>query len=171
MKNIFSILFATMLLLTQVNGQYYYLPSPNNGNPGGLNSDDEYSNTWSGDGWTSILGPAVATPTWSANQTIPFIFNFNGSQVTDYKVSSTGVLTFSTSATTVPGTSNAAIPDAAIPDKSICIWGLICSGTNDEIVIKTFGSAPNRQHWIYFPSNTLGGNGWTNVQRRRNRLG
>ena len=161
MKKIYSFLFILTLLNVSINGQYYYVPGLSNGNPGGLNSDDEYSNTWSGDGWTSILGPSVASPTWSANQTIPFSFNFNGSPVTEYKVSSTGVLTFTTSASSVPGTTNAAIPDATIPDKSICIWGLICSGSNDEIVIKTFGTAPNRQQWIYFPSNTLGGAGWT----------
>ncbi len=161
MKKIYSFLFILTLLNVSINGQYYYVPGLSNGNPGGLNSDDEYSNTWSGDGWTSILGPSVSSPTWSANQTIPFSFNFNGSAVTEYKVSSTGVLTFTTSASSVPGTTNAAIPDAAIPDKSVCIWGLICSGSNDEIVIKTFGTAPNRQQWIYFPSNTLGGAGWT----------
>jgi hypothetical protein len=161
MKKIYSFLFILTLLNVSINGQYYYVPGLSNGNPGGLNSDDEYSNTWSGDGWTSILGPSVASPTWSANQTIPFSFNFNGSPVTEYKVSSTGVLTFTTSASSVPGTTNAAIPDATIPDKSVCIWGLICSGSNDEIVIKTFGTAPNRQQWIYFPSNTLGGAGWT----------
>jgi hypothetical protein len=160
-----KIYYLTLLFISafvfQANAQYYYNTITSSGNPGGLNTDNEYSNTWAADGWTSILGPAVSSPTWSANQTIPFTFNFDGSTVTQYKVSSTGVLTFTTSAATVPGTSNSALPSSGIPDKSICIWGLICSGGNDEIVIKTFGSAPNRQQWIYFPSNTLGGAGWT----------
>jgi len=162
MKKISALLFGLLFISSLSFGQYYYLTNAAPGqNPGGLNTDNEYSNTWAADGWTSILGPSVATPTWSAAQTIPFTFNFNGSPVTQYKVSSTGVLTFTTGAATVPGTTNAAIPSANIPDKSVCIWGLVASGANDEVVIKTFGTAPNRQQWIYFPSNTLGGAGWT----------
>ena len=160
MKKITLLIAGLFLASTLSFGQYYYLGG-GSGNPGGLNTDDEFSNSWSTDGWTSILGPSVATPTWSANQTIPFTFNFNGSPVTQYKVSSTGVLTFTTGAVTVPSSTNAALPDATIPDASICMWGIEASGTNDEVVIKPFGTAPNRQQWIYLVSNTLGGAGWT----------
>ncbi len=139
--------------------QYYYVPHKNAGqNPGNLNQDDEYpvggglSTTW-----TTIQGPSASA--WSTNQTIPFTFSFNGSAVTQYKVSTTGVLTFTTSAGTVPGTPSA-LPSAAIPNNSICIWGISGSGSNDNIVTKTFGTAPNRQHWVFFSSYTSGSN-WT----------
>ena len=96
------------------------------------------------------------TAAWSNVETIPFPFNFNGSPVTDYKVSSSGVLTFTTGASTVPAYSNAAIPNSIIPDQSILVWGIQGSGANDEIVTKTFGSVGSQQHWISFASYTYG---------------
>ena len=78
-----------------------------------------------------------ASPTWSAIQTLPFSFDFNGTAVTDYKVSSSGVLTFTTAAATAPAYTNAAIPNANIPDNSVLLWGLAGTGANDEIVTQT----------------------------------
>ena len=131
--------------------QYYYIPASTAGNPGGLNGDSEYP---SGSGldpsWTVILGPNQSSPTWSSIETIPFSFNFNGSSVTQYKVSSTGVLTFSNlTAPAVPGAGNAALPDPAIPDNSVMIWGIEGTGANDNICTKTFGSSGSQQHWIF----------------------
>jgi len=138
--------------------QYYYIPASSAGNPGGLNGDSEYP---SGSGldpsWTVILGPSQSSPTWSSIETIPFSFNFNGSSVTQYKVSSTGVLTFSNlTAPAVPGAGNAALPDPAIPDNSVMIWGIEGTGANDNICTKTFGTSGSQQHWIFFTSYTAG---------------
>jgi len=41
-------------------------------------------------------------------------------------------------------------------DKSVCVWGIQGTAANDYVVKKTFGSAPNRQHWIFFTSYTYG---------------
>ncbi|MEQ8359260.1 MAG: hypothetical protein RH860_07205 [Cytophagales bacterium] len=124
------------------SAQYFYLPPVNTGsNPGGLNNDDEFPFGGGLDAsWTQIQGPS-ATPVWSPVQTIPFTFNFNGSPVTQYKASTSGVVTFTTSASAVPSTSNTALPSASIPDNSAMVWGLTGSGSNDNIVTKTFGSA------------------------------
>ncbi|MEO9531220.1 MAG: T9SS type A sorting domain-containing protein [Crocinitomicaceae bacterium] len=159
MKKIF--LLSALALCQFAFGQYYYLEY-SGGTPGDLNQDGAYPEG-SGQvaGWNSIIGPSQTTPIWSADQTIPFTFNFNGSPVTDYKVSSTGVLTFDTGAGTVPGATSAAIPSASIPDNSICLWGLEASGTNDNVSIKTFGSAPNRQLWIHFSSCANGSIAWS----------
>ncbi|NRA13414.1 MAG: T9SS type A sorting domain-containing protein [Crocinitomicaceae bacterium] len=162
MKIIKLCLVVGIILLTSLSfGQYYYLTSSGD-TPGGLNQDPALPDG-SGQvaGWTSLLGPSVGTPTWSANQTIPFTFNFNGAVVTDYKVSSTGVLTFSTGAVLVPGGAPASLPDASIPDNSICAWGLEASGINDHVSIKTFGSAGSQQEWIHFSSCTNGTIGWS----------
>ena len=159
MKKTISLLFSLLFISTLSFGQYYYLKQAAPGqNPGGLNTDGEFPGADAT--WASIVGPSVTTPTWSANQTIPFGFNFNGSSVTQYKVSSTGVLTFTTLAASVPSGSNTALPSANIPDKSICIWGIEASGVNDEVMIKTFGTAPNRQQWVFFTSHSLNG-GWS----------
>ncbi|MEQ8908053.1 MAG: Omp28-related outer membrane protein [Vicingaceae bacterium] len=163
MKKLLTTFSLIILFSLGVQAQYYFniYGSPGQ-NPGGLNTSTEYPlGGGLPAGWTSILGPSVTTPSWSANQTIPFSFNFNGNPVTQYKVSSTGVLTFTTSATSVPGATKAALPSASIPDNSVCLWGLQTIGTNDNVVTQTFGSAPNRQHWVFFTSNALGGTGWS----------
>jgi hypothetical protein len=159
MKKTISLLFSLLFISTLSFGQYYYLKQAAPGqNPGGLNADDEFPGADAS--WTNILGPSVTTATWSAIQTLPFGFNFNGAPVTQYKVSSTGVVTFTTGAAAVPSVNNVALPSASIPDKSVCVWGIEASGTNDEIMTKTFGTAPNRQQWVFFTSHSLNG-GWS----------
>lgn len=161
MKKLYTLVSA-MCIAALGFSQYWYVPYVNAGqNPGGLNTDLEYpvggglSTTW-----TTIQGPSASA--WSPVQTIPFSFNFNASPVTQYKVSTTGVLTFTTTAGTVPSATPSALPSASIPDKSICAWGINGSGSSDNIVTKTFGTAPNRQHWIMFSSYTQGAStSWT----------
>lgn len=154
-------LFVCVLISQFALSQYYYLEYSGD-TPGGLNQDPAYPDgSGQASGWNSILGPSVASPTWSADQTVPFAFDFNGAAVTQYKVSSTGVLTFDLGAGTAPDANNVAIPDAAIPNNSICVWGLEAAGTNDAVSTKVFGSAPNRQLWIHFSSCTNGTNTWS----------
>ena len=159
-KLLFILSFS--LISNLIFAQYYYIPNTNNpGNPGGLNSDPEYPNgSGMAAGWTTILAGNNTVPTWSQIQSIPFNFNFNGVQVNQYKVSSSGVLTFTTSAATIPSYSNSAIPNSTIPDNSIMAWGIQGTGQNDEIVTKNFGNSGNQQHWISFSSYTYG-NTWT----------
>ncbi|NVK63796.1 MAG: T9SS type A sorting domain-containing protein [Flavobacteriales bacterium] len=156
-----SLLAGLTLLGNLAFGQYYYLTDSGN-TPGGLNQDPAYpAGGGQVAGWNSILGPSVGTPTWSADQTIPFTFEFNGTPVTSYKVSSTGVLTFSTGATAVPGSTPSALPSASIPDNSVCVWGLEATGSNDNVSTKTFGSAGSQQEWIHFSSCTNGSISWS----------
>ena len=157
MKKLITILVC-LLGFTQFNfSQYFYIPASAPGNPGGINTDNEYPNG-SGlpAGWTVILGPSNSSPTWSSVETIPFAFNFNGNPVTQYKVSSTGVLTFTTNTVTVPGATNAVLPDPGIPNSSVMVWGIQGTGSNDNIVTKTFGNTGSQQHWIFFSSYTAG---------------
>ena len=152
MKKCFLFILSFYFFTINFNAQYYYTPNFTQSNPGGLNNDNEYpssSNSFSS-GWTTILPGSNASPTWSSIETIPFNFNFNGNLVTQYKVSSSGVLTFTTSAGVVPFYSNASIPDPVIPNNSIMIWGIQGVGSNDEIVTKTFGIPGAQQHWVFF---------------------
>ena len=160
--------FITLLLLLSASfwgfSQYYYMEhtyDPNPGNPADLNMEDtEYpSGSGMGGGWTHIYTAATTTPTWSSITAIPFSFEFNGSPVTHFKASNTGVVTFDTGASTVPGSSNMALPHSSIPDKSVCVWGLLGSGSNDYISTKVFGSSPNRQLWIHYSSFDIPGGG------------
>ncbi|MBL7774200.1 MAG: T9SS type A sorting domain-containing protein [Chitinophagaceae bacterium] len=152
-----KILFSLCLLLgaQAAFSQYWVLPNPNAGtNPGSLNSDDEYP-VGGGlpAGWVTVLAGGNTNPVWSTAQTIPFTFSFDGSAATQFKVSSSGILTFDVaSSVAAPSYTKSTLPSAAIPDKSVCIWGMGGIGTNDNVISKTFGSAPNRQLWIQFSS-------------------
>ena len=161
MNKLITLLIGILFCSSALFSQYYYIPASSPGNPGGLNADSEYP---SGSGldpsWTVILGPSQSSPAWSSTETIPFTFNFNGSSVTQYKVSSTGVLTFSTSVTAVPGAGNATLPDPAIPDNSVMVWGIQGTGANDNILSKTFGTSGSQQHWVFFSSYD-GGGSWS----------
>ncbi len=159
MKKLKSLL-ATFLFASSIClAQYYYVPHLNNpGNPGGLNNDNEDPVGGGLDtSWTSIQSGNAISPLWTTQQTIPFSFQFNGNAANDYYVSTSGVLTFSDSIGTAPTYSNMILPDVQIPDNSVMVWGVEGSGINDNIVIKTFGIAPNRQHWITFSSYTISG--------------
>ncbi len=127
------------------------------GNPGGLNTDSEFPvGGGIAPGWTTILAAPQATAAYSTAQTIPFTFNFDGNAVTQYKVSSSGVLTFDVAATSLPA--NSATNVADVPAQSVYVLGMQATGSNDNVVVKTFGTAPNRQHWIQWNSYSLAPN-------------
>lgn len=154
MKKIFTL--AVLLSGVVLNAQYYindYTTALHN--PGYLNTDAEYPVGGGLDpSWTQFHTSSAA-PAWSAAQTIPFTFNFNGSPETQFKVSNSGVLTFDVAtAVAAPQFTTASLPSALIPDKSVVIWGPQGTGANDFVVQKTFGTAPMRQHWIFFTSYT-----------------
>ncbi|MFT6166440.1 MAG: hypothetical protein ACJAV5_000066 [Vicingaceae bacterium] len=160
MKRIITCL-AVVLCSTSAFSQYYFNTyNPAGMNPGGLNTDAEQpfgaAGVTAGDGYSELIqasgqGPAPGLQ-WSAPQTIPFAFDFNGSAETQFKVSNSGVLTFTTSATSVPSTINTTLPSANIPDKSVVIWGLAQGAGNDGVLLKVHGTAPNRQLWVNFAS-------------------
>ncbi|MCF8298607.1 MAG: hypothetical protein K9J13_13755, partial [Saprospiraceae bacterium] len=147
-----SMVFIVSLVISQTGYYYNGPPVTPGGNPGNLNNNNE--KPYGGGlafGWTDIQPSTV--PAWTAVQTIPFTFKFNDAVVTSFKVHTSGVLTFTTSATADPGP-HVNIPSGNIPNNSICVWG-IASGdasSNDHIVTKTFGQPGQRQLWIFFDS-------------------
>jgi hypothetical protein len=154
MKKLLSLSFIALLISSAVSAQYYVIPyTTAKENPKGLNTDTEYP-VGGGipAGWTSIHPGSATSAAWSTIANIPFTFNFNGSPVTSYKVSTSGVLTFTTGTSMLPAIGNAILPAADVPDNSICVRGLSGYGVNDNIVTKTFGTTPNRQHWVTFNS-------------------
>lgn len=107
MKRLLSTLSLLVLFSVGANAQYYFNTiNPAGQNPGNLNNDPEQpfgaTGVTAANGYSSIIANGTTTLTWSSAQTIPFNFSFNGQAVTSYIVSNTGVLTFTTSATTVP---------------------------------------------------------------------
>ncbi len=145
---------------------YYILPAIDIGeNPGGLNQDDEFPlGGGLPAGWATVL-PGTTTDMWSTAQNIPFSFDFDGNAVSSYYVSNNGILTFNSNSGTPPDGNNTSLPSVSIPDMSVMVWGIDLSGgaASDNVVSKTFGTAPNRQHWVFFSSasNAANAGGWT----------
>ncbi|HLO55289.1 MAG TPA: T9SS type A sorting domain-containing protein [Saprospiraceae bacterium] len=147
----FSIVIAllTFLSFTHFCSAQYYLTTVAGNTPKTLNKERVNIQLDEDPEWTTIMG-TTTTPMWSSIQTLPFAFKFNGNPVTSYKVSSTGVLTFSTVTTTIPGAIPRALPSALIPNNSICLWGMQPTNDNSFISYKTFGNSGNRQYWVTF---------------------
>lgn len=141
-----------------------YQVSPLNtagGNPGGINNDSDTLSRTSGNGFSQIIGPSQIFPIFSSKQAIPFSFRFGGQAVTEFVVSSSGILTFDTSragafSTPVTGL----LSSNLIPDRSVAVYWENSPGTgtgaNDVVTRKVYGTAPNRQLWIDWYSMATG---------------
>ncbi len=153
MKNFFTFLLI-LTAFASANAQYWQIPTLYaEQNPGNLNLDPEYP---VGGGlpttWVTVHTYST-TPKWSGIKILPFNFKFNGVTSNAFKISNSGVVTFDTATTlAAPGFTRVALPNPNVPNNSVCILGLGGIGTNDNVVAKTFGQAPNRQYWLQFSS-------------------
>ncbi|MFZ9571896.1 MAG: T9SS type A sorting domain-containing protein [Bacteroidia bacterium] len=162
MKKTILSLMALVSLGAFAQTGYYVAPGTGSGNPGGLNGDAEYPPGGGlPTGWTTLItGPQ--NEMWSASQNMPFAFKFNDQDVTSYKVAANGVVTFDVATTITPSAVNGDLPNAGIPNQSVCVWGVGATATGDYVVSKTFGTAGKRQHWIQYNSCSEAniGTGW-----------
>lgn len=161
MRKIITLL-TVLLFAGAASAQYYMLPFVNAGqNPGGINTDEDQTAAYmlgNSTGYTQVLNPGDTD--WSAAQTIPFSFEFNGNSYSSLYIAPNGVVTFTASTGAGPG-ANTALPSASVPDNSICAWGMDLQGANDGVIVKTHGTAPNRQYWITWASASWPqGGGW-----------
>ena len=155
MKKILLTLIAVAAYFA-VDAQYYYFFEDNSTNPGSVNTETTEFPVGGGigAGWSTIIGTSNSTPTLSASQSIPFAFSFNGGTVTSYKAISNGSISFASNPTAPTSYATVTLPSSTMPDSSVIISGIQGSGGSDNVVTKTFGTAPNRQHWIHFSSYT-----------------
>ena len=119
------------------------------GNPGGLNTGPDFESVAS---WDTLADGSNSSNFWSQVGTIPFAFEFFGVPVTHFRASQNMLLTFDTSATMLPN-NNQNLPTDSLPPMTIAgFWDEFTAspptGSNDRIVTKTYGNAPNRQFWI-----------------------
>ena len=155
-RKILLFLLTVMVVVGSVHGQTYNITStPNGGQPPG-----GYVATYNTTGGTELIGGPQSVNSWSLIQTLPFTFYFYGAPVTQYKVSGNGVLTFDVNTTILPG-SNTTIPSASLPDSSIAfLWDDFSASaptaSGDDVRTQTFGTAPNRQQWIWYYSYEIG---------------
>ncbi len=161
-KILLSIVVLSSMLYADAQGYYYFKDSTGT-NPGNINTEQTEYPVGGGiaTGWTTVLGGSNSTPAMSASQTIPFTFNFNGGAVTSYRAMSNGTVSFASNPSAPSAYGSVTLPSASAADSSINIMDIRGVGSNDNIVSKTFGTAPNRQHWIFFTSYTpASGTGW-----------
>lgn len=112
----------------------------------------------------------------SSSQSIPFAWNFYGSQVFSYKVSDNGYITFDTGSST-SDPANTSIPDAGGPNHAIyAFWDdlelIADSGSADQVVSFSYGTAPCRTHVIQWSSVTpVSGSGFVYTAIRLHECG
>ena len=136
---------------------YGYTQYIDAGNPGGLNTDGDATTT----GWINIVLGSQSTNIWSTAQPIPFVFEYFGTPVTQFKASQNGLVTFDTATTLLPN-DNMNLPTDSLPNMTVaCYWDQFTptppTGTNDYVQTKVFGTAPNQQLWIKWFSFEYGG--------------
>ena len=160
MKKFLLSLVALAVTIT-ASAQYYHTAPVSGSNPNNVNQENSEYPVGSGlpTDWTSIVGAAQTAGTYSSIQTLPFTFKLQGAAIDSFRVSNSGILTFSrkTNPANHSVGSAQAITNSSIPDSSIYVLGLNGSGANDQVARKTFGTSPNRQEWILFSSYSVTG--------------
>ena len=163
----FLLALLTVAFGLTAQAQYYHL-SGASGNPNNINQEDSEYPVSGGlpSTWSAIMSGAQSGGTYTSAQTIPFTFLFDGDTVTTYRASNTGIVTFSQLTSPASNSSGGVVSIASgnVPDSSICVLGINGSGSNDQIAKATFGTAPNRQHWIMYSSYSAtgtSGSHWT----------
>lgn len=153
-----SLLF--IIIVFSVSGMAQtYVPTPfpdNPGNPGGVRTLDDSDTT----GGALALKLRTQTPTsfWSAKQTIPFPFEFNGTIEPKFVVTHNGLLSFDTTLAgqaAAPVTlTNASLPVAGLPDKTIAyFWedfpdSVAHVYVGGSVHVSVEGFFPYRQLWV-----------------------
>ncbi|MBJ7427905.1 MAG: hypothetical protein JHD28_02950, partial [Bacteroidia bacterium] len=143
----------SFLTIAQTNYNVNY--TVGGGNPGSINTDNDDIVS----GWNTIIAASIGANQWSTSVAIPFTFNYYGNTVTSLRASANGLVTFS-NATNLPNDNND-LPSSLLPDSTIaCFWDAFTSApptnTNDLVVWKIAGTAPNRQLWVKWVSYELG---------------
>ena len=155
----FLLLFFTLFMVQPASAQFYsanYVAG--GGNPGGLNTGADAESIAT---WDALIDGSQAANSWSSAEAIPFTFEFFGTPVTHFKASGNGLVAFDTTVTGTPPNANTNLPHSSLPDMTIAgMWDEFTAappvGSNDRVVMKLYGTAPNQQLWIKWFSYEIG---------------
>lgn len=128
----------------------------------GLSASEDDISAETEAGWIRWMGSATA-PERSSPLPLGFSVSIGGTSYTHVRAASNGYITFDTSAPVAPILGAATLPLAALPSPSLYFGGLYLSGSNDRLLYRMVGTAPNRALWIkwYSASGPVPGNTYT----------
>ncbi|MDX5346165.1 MAG: choice-of-anchor J domain-containing protein [Hymenobacteraceae bacterium] len=111
-------------------------------------------------GWNQLMDGGLNANAWSDAVAIPFAFDFYGQPVTHLKASANFLVTFDTATAQLPSV-NTNLPTSTLPDKTIAaFWDEFTAsppiGTSDRVYTREYGTAPNRQFWVFWYSYEIG---------------
>ena len=159
LKNIGLIgLFLCFGLLSSAQWTYTSNYFTDAGNPGGVNPETTDATTT---GWNQVVTGPQASNIWGGTIFLPFAFDFYGQPMAVCYASQNGLVTFSgnTSLNTPPNV-NYNLPSINFADSTFGFWDEFTSapptGSGDNVLTQTFGTAPNRQFWIKWYSFEMG---------------
>jgi len=149
-KVLLSVLTLTAFALGVTAQNYYAVKASNYATPG-----YDYDQTFATANTTAL--EKTSNDLLSAEQTIPFTFNFYGNAYTKYKASDNGYITFNTAGTASEAPVIAPLPTAGGPNNAIyAFWHdfELKAAPNPNFFVKvvsyTTGTAPNRVHHIQY---------------------
>lgn len=151
-------LFLSLGLATSAQWTYNSNYFTDAGYPGGINTETTDATTA---GWNQVVVGPQAANVWSGTIFLPFPFDFYGQPMAVCYASQNGVITFSgnESLNTPPG-ANFNLPSINFADSAFGFWDEFTSaaptGSGDNVLTQTFGTAPNRQFWIKWYSFEFG---------------
>ena len=158
MKKITLLLSLCLLVSMGYSQSYYFLSGTGSSAPYYQSLDEAYDIVLT----TDRSNPSSeVNDVLSASQTLPFAFNFYGTDFTSYKISDNGYITFD-DAESVSNPTNTALPSETAPKNSImAFWDDLELEQNQTflfaVVKSTIGTAPNRSVVIkWFQANHTG---------------
>ena len=158
-----AITLLSLCCLSSLSAQIFVLDAGPNGNlPARIDNNfslamasdeaDESDGSW------QVWMDSAARPVRTAALSLGFDFRLGTALYTHVRAGSNGYITFDTSATLFNDTLNRQLPVAGLPVPSLVFGGLNLSGSNDKLLFRYTGTAPNRSLWVKWHSATAGEN-------------
>ena len=153
----------SLCCFTSLPAQIFVLDAGRNGNlPARLDNEiglaaasdesDEANGNW------QLWMDSAAQPVRSSALALGFSFRHGTTVYTHVRAGSNGYITFDTTAPLFSDTLNRSLPVSGLPTPAFVFGGLQLSGSNDKLLFRYTGTAPNRSLWIKWHSASAGEN-------------
>ncbi len=159
-KQLISLITAIVTLLSGATAQQYHLVDYGRSGPipflmQGFSVAEDDVSAEADAGWNFWLGAATA-PERSTPLPLGFSLTLNGNAYTHVRAASNGYICFDTAAAVFSGSGAASLPIATLPSPALYFGGLSLSGSNDRLLYRYTGTAPNRALMLKWYSATSG---------------